>query len=150
LNIAATDAANGCGAALYAYSVQFGDGTDSVYQSVGYSATGTYGTTYSSSSYAYGPDNLFGTNPNFANATAPGAPSCGSASSVPNCMATVIANFTPTNSAVLSYGYQIPTRSRSYDPLFPQWLCNVTLPKGLVTPSCNVNPPTGLTLRILN
>jgi len=144
LNIAATNEANGCGAALYAYSVQFGDKTDSVYQDVGFSATGAYGTIYRSGSLAYGPDNLFGTNPSFTNATAPGAPSCGSVSSVPNCMATVIANFTPTNSAALSYGYQIPSPSPSYDPLFPQWLCNVTLPTGLVTPSCNVNPPSEL------
>jgi hypothetical protein len=70
------------------------------------------------------------------NAKAPGAPSCGSASSVPNCMADVIANFTPTTAAAKAYGYQIPISGNMYDPLFPQWLCNVNLPAGLVTMGC--------------
>jgi hypothetical protein len=59
-------------------------------------------------------------------------------------MATVIANFTPTNATVLAggYGYQIPSGTQIYDPLFPQWLCNVNLPSGLVTMGCLLNPPT--------
>jgi hypothetical protein len=52
-------------------------------------------------------------------------------------MATVIANFTPTAPAAKSYGYQIPSTTSIYDPLYPQWLCGVTnLPAGLVTPGC--------------
>jgi hypothetical protein len=51
-------------------------------------------------------------------------------------MATVIANFTPTTAAAKAYGYQIPGTASIYDPLYPQWLCNVTLPAGLVTPGC--------------
>jgi hypothetical protein len=59
---------------------------------------------------------------------------------VPACMASVIANFTPTNSAVVGYGYQIPSPNQDYDLLFPQWLCNVSLPSGLVTMGCKTAP----------
>jgi hypothetical protein len=136
-NIAATSQATGCGGySLYAYYVISGDSTDHVYNNVGWSATGTYDGLASSGAFSYGPNNLFETNPSFVNATAPGAPSCGSASSVPNCMATVITNFTPTNAAAKPYGYQIPSTKQTYDPLFPQWLCNVNLPAGLVTMGC--------------
>jgi hypothetical protein len=55
-------------------------------------------------------------------------------------MATVIANFTPTNEAASGYGYQIPGAAQIYDPLFPQWLCNVNLPAGLVTMGCKTEP----------
>jgi hypothetical protein len=51
-------------------------------------------------------------------------------------MATVITNFRPTNQATWGYGYQIPSSTQTYDPLFPQWLCNVNLPAGLVTMGC--------------
>lgn len=81
--------------------------------------------------------NVSGTNPNFANPVVPGAPSCSSFASVPACMATVIANFTPTAAGAKPYGYHVPTTTSIYDPLYPQWLCTVTnLPTGLVTPGC--------------
>jgi hypothetical protein len=51
-------------------------------------------------------------------------------------MTTVIANFTPTAAGAGAYGYQIPSSASVYDPLFPQWLCNVNLPSGLVTMGC--------------
>jgi hypothetical protein len=51
-------------------------------------------------------------------------------------MATVIANFTPTAAAAKAYGYQTPSTSSTSDPLFPQWLCNVNLPAGLITMGC--------------
>ncbi len=136
-NLAATNAANGCGGhPLYAFYVANGDSTVLVYNNVGWSASGTYSATTSSPGFSYGPNNLFGSNPLFVNATAPGAPSCGGASSVANCMAAVIANFTPTSAATAPYGYQVPSTVQTYDPLFPQWLCNVNLPAGLVTMGC--------------
>jgi hypothetical protein len=55
-------------------------------------------------------------------------------------MSTVIANFTPTNAAAMAYGYQVPSSTPVYDPLFPQWLCNVNLPSGLVTMGCQTGP----------
>jgi hypothetical protein len=103
-----------------------------------WSASGSYTDKFDPESlFTFGPNNI-NTNPSFANPAVPGAPSCGSASSAPNCMATVIANFTPTNATLLTlgYGYQIPSATQTYDPLFPQWLCNVNLPSGLVTMGC--------------
>jgi hypothetical protein len=55
-------------------------------------------------------------------------------------MATVIANFTPTNAAAVRYGYQTPSSTQVSDPLFPKWLCNVNLPSGLVTLGCQTGP----------
>lgn len=139
LNLAATNQA-GCygdpANPAYSYSVDQADSTSGIYQSVGWSATGSYGQSTSSTGFSFGPNNLFGVNPAFAHATTPAAPSCSSASSVPNCMAAVIANFTPTAAAAVGYGYQLPGTVQIYDPLFPQWLCNVNLPAGLVTMGC--------------
>jgi hypothetical protein len=90
--------------------------------------------------FTYGPGNLFGVNPVFANPTTPGAPACGSYADAPACMAMVIADFTPTNSAAVGYGFQMPVSEKVYDTLFPQWLCNVNLPAGLVTMGCYPGP----------
>jgi hypothetical protein len=140
-NLTQTGAATGCylgTTALYSYNVSRSTATIIVYNNFGYSAAGNNTTINSSNGFTtYGPNNTFGANPSFPNTAKPGAPSCGSASSVPNCMATVIANFTPTNAAAKSYGYHIPISTPVYDPLYPQWLCSVTnLPTGLVTPGC--------------
>jgi hypothetical protein len=75
-----------------------------------------------------------GVSPGFANPVDPGAPNCAGYATVPACFAPVVANFRPSGSAV-GYGYQVPG-SPSFDPLFPQWLCTVTLPPGLVTMGC--------------
>jgi hypothetical protein len=119
----------------FAFYVFKGDGTDHVYQNNTYSAGGNFTSAVSSTGFSFGPNN-FTSNPAFANAVLPGAPSCGSSASVPACMATVIANFAPTNAAAKAYGYQVPQSASVYDPLFPQWLCNVNLPAGLVTMGC--------------
>jgi hypothetical protein len=147
-DLAVTNAANGCGNnPIYAYYVGSVNTTVSIHNTAGYSASGTNGGTNNSSGFSYGPNNLFGTNPNFANPVEPGAPSCGGASSVPNCMASVIANFTPQAALAAGYGYQVPSTTQTSDPLFPQWLCNVNLPPGLVTMGClsassTLTPPT--------
>jgi hypothetical protein len=138
LNLAATNQTGCYGAPwnpAYAYSVSNIDNTSSVYQNVAWSATGSYINVLSSPSFLLSPNNVLGSNPLFANAVAPAAPSCGSAINAPNCMATVIANFTPT-AAAGGYGYQTPSSAPIYDSLFPQWLCNVNLPAGLVTMGC--------------
>ena len=149
LNIVRTTAATACGSSssLDAFWVSRSSTTVLVYDNYGYSAAGN---NTGSSSYAgsFGPNNTFGTDPAFAAPGNPGAPSCGSASSVPNCMATVIANFTPTTAAAKAYGYQIPSTTSVYDPLYPQWLCTVTnLPTGLVTPGCVVGESVGGSLK---
>jgi hypothetical protein len=138
LNIAQTNArVAGCNSNItYAYWVTSGDGSDVVHQNYGYDAFGNNDGSSNSPGFSYDPSNLFGPNPSFTNATVPGAPSCGSFASVPACMATVIANFTPTTAAAKAYGYQVPVTTSIYDNLFPQWLCNVNLPAGLVTMGC--------------
>jgi hypothetical protein len=152
-NIAQTTAATGCGGyALYAYYVASGDSTDSVATSVGYSAQGNYDGIQGSGSFAYASSNVW-TNPNFASPSVPGAPNCGSSTSVPSCMATVIANFKPTTAAAQAFGYQVPSSVPNSDPLFPQWLCNVNLPSGLVTLGCASTsslpmPPTNVTITV--
>jgi hypothetical protein len=75
-----------------------------------------------------------GVNPGFANPVDPGAPNCSGFATVPACFATVVAHFTPSGNAV-GYGYQVPGPPVP-DALYPQWLCNVTLPPGLVTNGC--------------
>lgn len=140
-NIAVTNAAVGCGAKpVYAFYVIGTSTGDSVYQNWGYAANGNNDAIFDSPGFSYDTTNTFGTNPELTNPVAPQAPSCSNYSNVPACMATVIANFTPTNQAASSYGYQIPGSAPTYDPLFPQWLCNVNLPAGLVTMGCKAEP----------
>ncbi len=145
-NLAATSLATGCGGnPVYAYYLAFGDATDIISSDSGYSASGSNDYAVSSPGFSFTAGNLFGTNPKFANATVPGAPSCANATSVPNCMAAMVANFTPTTSAEVPYGYQKPSSTAVNDALFPQWLCNVNLPAGLVTMGClaqSAVPPT--------
>jgi hypothetical protein len=136
-DLVATNSANGCGAnPIYAFFVGYGNRTDHVSNSWGYSATGTNIGMASSIGFTYGPHNTIGTDPGFLSPSNPGAPNCGGASSVSNCMATVIANFIPQTSNAIAYGYQSPITTRTYDALFPQWLCNVNLPPRLVTMGC--------------
>jgi hypothetical protein len=75
-------------------------------------------------------------NSSLASPANPAAPSCGSFSTTSACMATVIANFKPSASEAQSFGYQTPSTTSIYDPLFPQSLCNVNLPPDLVTMGC--------------
>jgi hypothetical protein len=139
LNIAQMVNSVGCnGDGTYAYFVNSANATDFVFNNWGWSPTGAYTNANASSGFSFGPGNTF-TDPTLLNPVMPGAPSCGSASSVPNCMASVIADFAPMNAAAKAYGYQVPSSTSIYDPLYPQWLCSVTnLPIGLVTPGCVV------------
>ncbi len=138
-NLAATNQAGCYGASwnpAYAYSASYIDSTSSVYQNFGWSAAAYYSGVTNSPGFAFSANNVFGSNPVFSNALTPEAPNCSSATSVPNCMATVIAHFTPTAGAAVGYGYQTPGSVPTYDSLFPRWLCNVNLPAGLVTMGC--------------
>jgi hypothetical protein len=137
-NIAETTALKGGAGSqpIYAYWVSLGNATDVDRQNLGYAVGGTVDGIYSSPGFQYDENNVFGMNPNFANATTPGSPNCAGFVNVPACMATVIANFTPTAPAAKPYGYQKAITSQTYDPLFPRWLCNVNLPSGLVTMGC--------------
>ncbi len=139
LNLAATAQAGCYGDPqnpAYAYSMINEDGTSSAYQNFEWSATGSYTQMIGALNFILGTNNITNSNPNFSNPTTPGAPICGTNSSVPDCMAPVISNFTPKNAAAVGYGYQVPGSAQTYDPLFPQWLCTVNLPAGMVTMGC--------------
>jgi hypothetical protein len=144
-----TDGPNGCGSNPK-YAIYFGGGsnTNSAHDGWVYSATGRDEGANNNGSFAFGLNITSGTNPSFASTADPGPPNCGSASNAPNCMATAIANFTPADGAAKPYGYHIPSLTGVSDPLFPQWLCNVNLPPGLVTMGCATEavpqPPTGV------
>jgi hypothetical protein len=141
-NLAETNQTNGCGNnPIYAFFVSGGNATDDVYQNWGYAVSGTTSSGSSNSTgFLFDSDNTLGENADLANPVTPGAPNCSASSSVPACMATVIANFMPTNSAAAGFGYQAPSSTSIYDPLFPQWLCNTNLPAGLVTMGCQTEP----------
>jgi hypothetical protein len=135
-NLCATSAANDpAGRPVYAIAIMSGDSTDTMASNWAAGQGGNNAFIYSSGSFAYG-TSVLGTNPAFGNPTIPPAPSCGGTANVPACMGTLIANFTPLTQGALSYGYQAPSTAQVYDPLFPQWLCNVNLPSGLVTMGC--------------
>ena len=139
-NLSVAKSADSCGGnPLYAYYVVSSPTTtNSMNDNWGYSPGGNNGGIGGGSTgFSFGTGNIFGQNPSLANPSIPGAPNCSAASSVPTCMATMIANFTPKNAAATSYGYQTPSASSTHDPLFPQWLCNVKLPSGLVTMGCS-------------
>lgn len=148
-NIAVPNTATACGSLThYAYLINGGNSTILVTNNYADSTAAlSYFSEYTSG-FSFGAGNLTA-NPSFASPSVPGAPNCGSATSVPNCMATVVANFTPTIAAAKPYGYQTPSTSQTSDPLFPQWLCNVNLPAGLVTMGCASSsslpaPPTDI------
>ena len=136
-NLVSTVSATGCGAnPIFALSVQNGDSTDSVDSNFAFGYSGNNTFLSGSGNFAYGSKNILGTNPDFSNPTIPGAPTCQSASNVANCMASLITDFVPTAASAKGFGYQAPSTTPSTDPLFPQWLCNVNLPPGLVTLAC--------------
>jgi hypothetical protein len=139
LNLASTNQ-RGCYGNIshpeYAYSVDHADSSSVVYQNVGWSPAGFYSQSTTSTGFSFGSNNLFGTNPALANPMTPGPPKCQSYLSVTSCMQTVIANFAPATTSAAGYGYGVPNPHQIYDALFPQWLCNVNLPAGLVTMGC--------------
>jgi hypothetical protein len=133
-NLSQTGASTGCsaGQALYVLGATGSlNPTGIFWGNYGYSAAAknksTSSATLSGNTFA---------NPSLASPANPAAPSCGSFSTTSACMATVIANFKPSASEAQSFGYQTPSTSSIYDPLFPQWLCNVNLPPDLVTMGC--------------
>ena len=119
----------------YSLVMRATDGTSTVNANWAFSSFGLNQNVLSASGFVFG-SNVLGTDPHLANPVAPGAPNCSGFADVPHCMASVVANFTPLNPAAKSYGYQVPRSTSTYDPLFPQWLCNANLPGGLVTMGC--------------
>jgi hypothetical protein len=138
-NLIMTGAATGCkapGGSLYAVAVNGADATVTVSDNWLYSATGSHTTALSSPGFSFG-SNTTGTNPSFASPVDPGNPNCSGKASVPDCMATVLANYTPANVSAQAYGVQPVTGPQAPDGYFPPWLCNVNLPTGLITMRCS-------------
>jgi Immunoglobulin domain len=135
LNLAVTD-----NVTSYAYKVLNVNGSNVIYGNVGFSAVGNNTLISGSPGFAFGPNNLFGTSPEFVNPIDPPAPSCGGSASTVACMSAIIADFTPRSASVANYGYQTPRPTPDYNPFFPQWLCRVNLPEGLVTMGCLADP----------
>jgi hypothetical protein len=138
-NLIQTSSATMCTSAQpkYAIAISTDNATVTINDNFASGTNGNNTFSYGSGSFAFGALNVIGTNPAFANPVNPGAPSCSGSANVPACMATLIANFTPTNAAAKAFGYQPPSATSTNDPLFPQWLCSVNLPAGLVTKGCN-------------
>jgi hypothetical protein len=149
-NLLATNAATGCnGHNLYAAYVAPGEGSDTVATNWLYSASGfNCGFQAPANGFSCG-TNATGTSPSFTSATVPGAPSCGSNASVPDCMSTVISDFTPTASGSTAYGYQAVSNTSRVDALYPAWLCTVTIPLNLVQPGCGITPNAPTTLSVI-
>jgi hypothetical protein len=136
-NLVTTKSATGCGVnPVFALAVINGNTTDSVDSNFAFGYSGNNTFVSGSGTFAFGSKNILGTNPAFSNPTVPGAPNCQSTANVANCMAAVISDFAPTAASAKGFGYQTPSSTPSADPLFPQWLCNVNLPPGLVTLGC--------------
>jgi len=137
LNILATTGPTGCGSHdMYGFYIYQGDGTSHLYQNWMYSAAAQNYGILSSPGFAQGPSNTAGTSPNFVNPVDPSAPSCSGKTNTVDCMSTVIANYAPQASGAQVYGRQTVSTDTTYDPLFPSWLCNVSLPSGLITTHC--------------
>ena len=97
-NLVSTKSATGCGGhPIYAIAVSTDDSSDSVVSDFAYGYNGNNTFLYNSGSFAWGSGNVFGTNPNFTNPSAPGAPNCGGSANVPSCMSSVVNNFVPKN-----------------------------------------------------
>jgi hypothetical protein len=145
-NIAANEygTSQGCNnQPIYAFSFGNVDSTNVGYSNIGYSPANNNVQLLGTTTGLVQLNNSYGVNPNFpapyTNNFLPPAPSCGSNTSVINCMAYLIAGYTPTTLSVLQsgYGYQPPSSVVTYDPLFPQFLCNnPNMPTGLVTMGC--------------
>lgn len=134
-NIVQTTASTACPTSnsLYGMFVYTGDGTDTVATNWIFTVSGNDTGSFASPGFSFGSNNT-GTTPGFAAPATPGAPSCGSTASVPDCMSTVLGNFTASGGAT-SYGVQPVLLTNGSDTLFPHWLCG-QIPAGLVTMSC--------------
>lgn len=137
-NLLATSGSTACNSQTdYAFSANYGGSTDALTNTLLYSAAGNNTNISSTSSGLVQSNIVTGVSPAFSNPVIPPAPSCSGAANTVACMASVIADYTPTNTEAQAYGYQKPSSTPDSNPLFPQWLCNVNLPSGLVTMGCS-------------
>ena len=136
-NLTSNSSPTACGGhQIYALAFSTIDGSDSAQNNFAFGYGGNNVFLWNTGNFTLG-TNTLGTNPAFVNPTIPGAPNCASSSSVPQCMASVVADFVSPVGTAKGFGYQKPISTPVQDALFPQWLCHVTLPSGLITMGCS-------------
>jgi hypothetical protein len=138
-NIARTNAATGCGTnPNYALFVGLGDGSDVVKANFAYGISGLNAGQVDSGGFSFAASNILGLDPLFVNppTTDPGAPHCANSTNVAQCMATTFAGLLPQAATAIGVGIQPLGGAATSDPLFPSWLCNVSLPAGLIPNHC--------------
>jgi hypothetical protein len=136
-NLVATRSATGCrGHRIFSITVASGNATDFVNHNFVFGFAGNHTFVHRSGSFEFGADNILGRNPQITGARIPGPPNCQGTASVPACVASMVKDFMPMDPIAAGFGYQVPGSSSVFNPLFPQWLCNVNLPAGLVTLGC--------------
>ena len=138
-NIVVSNRTYGCGGyPVHAFAAYIANSTDQVYDNFAYGLSGEPEIASTSGAFTYSTTNTLGVSPSFVSeGSSMRVQACsGTASNVSACMSTMIANFTSTAGAAGGMGYQAPSSTPISDPLFPQWLCNVKLPQGLITMGC--------------
>lgn len=111
--------------------------TNNFIQAASAQNVGSFNDETPANTFVQGSGNTTGTSPAFSAPACPPAPSCGTASSVADCMGTVISHFTPTAGGTSGKGYQVASLTNGTDQAnYPQWLCQTGLPAGLYTPNC--------------
>jgi hypothetical protein len=138
-NIARATSATGCGAnPAYALYVAEGDATDVVAANFAFGIAGQNAGQSVSPGFSYATSNILGIAPLFVSPPAvnPGPPNCAGSASVAQCMAPTFAGLLPQAPSALGLGIQPLGGSATADPLFPNWLCNVGLPAGLIPNHC--------------
>jgi hypothetical protein len=141
-NLAQTRTGTSCSAApIFASFAETVNSSDTATNNWLYSAAGNSTGTDNATGFSYVSTTT--TNPSFSSPTDPAAaPSCGSNTSTVDCMATIIAHFTPATGGSTSFGRQAVSNTSITDAFFPAWLCtgtgtlNANIPLGLVTPGC--------------
>jgi len=135
-NLVSTSSTNQCaGNPVYALSAYNVDGTVWSYGNFAFGFNGQNVFKYAAGTFVYDSNNTLGQYPYLQNAYTPSAPYCPGTGTVSNCMGWLMTNFTPNASSASWRGHQWPG-TKPYDPLFPQWVCKVSLPGGLIAKGC--------------
>jgi hypothetical protein len=111
-----------------------------VYSSIGLFGLNGYTASGVTLSGVYLPNviNVTTASPNFVNPhQVTAAPDCSAATSVPQCLAQLIADFTPQAAGAVGLGYQ-PPGACAPNPDWPSWIGPGDVPDGIVTKPCGM------------
>jgi hypothetical protein len=138
-NISRTNSAKGCGAnATYALYVAEGDDTDLLANNFAYGVSGQNAAQNGSPGFSFAANNTLGVDPQFVHSptTNPGPPNCAGSSNTAQCMSSTFAGFATQAPSAAGMGVRPLSGAATSDPLFPAWLCNASLPTGLIPNHC--------------